>query len=215
MSWNALSGGPCASHSTAWCTHEVHLVSSQLTKVVEGLKAGLNLDVSLNCQCLAQDRFYLSDEYKREVLEHMSIAQLIDTILINPTVHMAPSYRDTGLSATYTFQPLSNLVYTRDQQACPRLQALHVMLTIIASHFLLDSTCQCSIMLPCTLHAIQCRWNVLIQARQSGNLYGIGCADYNLQRHCHGALAQRTAATGSGPHAILLPQIGCATFLTS
>ena len=53
----------------------------------------------------------------REVLEHMSIAQLIDTILINPTVHVAPSYRDTGLSATYTFQPLSNLVYTRDQQA--------------------------------------------------------------------------------------------------
>ena len=53
----------------------------------------------------------------REVLEHMSIAQLIDTILINPTVHIAPSYRDTGLSATYTFQPLSNLVYTRDQQA--------------------------------------------------------------------------------------------------
>ena len=82
---------------------------------------------------VAQDRFYLSDEYKREVLEHMSIAQLIDTILINPTVHMAPSYRDTGLSATYTFQPLSNLVYTRDQQACPRPQALHVMLTFIAS----------------------------------------------------------------------------------
>ena len=32
-------------------------------------------------------------------------------------MHVAPSYRDTGLSATYTFQPLSNLVYTRDQQA--------------------------------------------------------------------------------------------------
>ncbi len=52
----------------------------------------------------------------REVLEHMSIAQLIDTILINPTVHISPSYRDTGLHATYTFKPLSNLVYTRDQQ---------------------------------------------------------------------------------------------------
>ena len=65
----------------------------------------------------AQDRYYLTDAYMREVLEHMSIAQLIDTILINPTVHIAPSYRDTGLSATYTFQPLSNLVYTRDQQA--------------------------------------------------------------------------------------------------
>ena len=58
----------------------------------------------------------MTKEYMREVLEHMSIAQLIDTILINPTVHLSPSYRDTGLSATYTFKPLSNLVYTRDQQ---------------------------------------------------------------------------------------------------
>ncbi|KAK9829371.1 hypothetical protein WJX72_005446 [[Myrmecia] bisecta] len=62
------------------------------------------------------DRYYLTDDYKREVLEHMSITQLIDTLMINPTVHISPSYRDTGLSAAYTFQPLSNLVYTRDQQ---------------------------------------------------------------------------------------------------
>ena len=93
----------------------------------------------------------------------MSVPQLIDTILINPTVNISPSYRDTGaapgwpwrqeavsprlplcrgtrhsllprlpaalpslmphppplpagLNATYSFQPLSNLVYTRDQQ---------------------------------------------------------------------------------------------------
>lgn len=64
----------------------------------------------------ADDRYYLSDEYKLKVLEHMSVPQLIDTILINPTVHLAPSYRDTGLTATYSFKPLSNLVYTRDQQ---------------------------------------------------------------------------------------------------
>ncbi|KAL4539920.1 hypothetical protein Ndes2437B_g01739 [Nannochloris sp. 'desiccata'] len=64
----------------------------------------------------AEDRHYLSDEYKRKVLEHMSVPQLIDTILTNPTVHLAPSYRDTGLTATYSFEPLSNLVYTRDQQ---------------------------------------------------------------------------------------------------
>lgn len=46
----------------------------------------------------------------------MSVAQLIDVILINPTVHLTPSGRDTGFTASYTFQPLSNLVYTRDQQ---------------------------------------------------------------------------------------------------
>ncbi|KAG1663777.1 hypothetical protein FOA52_011828 [Chlamydomonas sp. UWO 241] len=62
------------------------------------------------------DRKYVSDDYKRKVVEHMSVPQLIDTIMINPTVRITPSYRDTGLSATYTFQPLSNLVYTRDQQ---------------------------------------------------------------------------------------------------
>lgn len=28
--------------------------------------------------------------------QHMSVPQLIDTILINPTVHVSPSYRDTG-----------------------------------------------------------------------------------------------------------------------
>lgn len=64
----------------------------------------------------ADDAYYLSDAYKRTVLEHMSVPQLIDTILINPTVFVAPSYRDTGLTATYSFEPLSNLVYTRDQQ---------------------------------------------------------------------------------------------------
>lgn len=62
------------------------------------------------------DAFYLTDDYKRSVLEAMSVTQLIDIILINPTVTLTPSGRDTGLTASYTFQPLSNLVYTRDQQ---------------------------------------------------------------------------------------------------
>ena len=43
-----------------------------------------------------KDRYYLSDAYKRTVLQHMSVPQLIDTILINPTVNISPSYRDTG-----------------------------------------------------------------------------------------------------------------------
>ncbi len=64
----------------------------------------------------ARDREYLGNGYKRRVLEHMSVPQLIDTILINPTVHLSPSHRDTGLTASYSFEPLSNLVYTRDQQ---------------------------------------------------------------------------------------------------
>jgi hypothetical protein len=55
-----------------------------------------------------------------QVMEHMSVTQLIDIILINPTVHLTPSGRDTGFTASYTFEPLSNLVYTRDQQVGAR-----------------------------------------------------------------------------------------------
>jgi hypothetical protein len=45
------------------------------------------------------------------ILKHTNVSR------VQPKqVHITPSYRDTGLSATYTFEPLSNLVYTRDQQ---------------------------------------------------------------------------------------------------
>uniref|UniRef100_A0A7S0RB30 Arginine deiminase n=1 Tax=Chlamydomonas leiostraca TaxID=1034604 RepID=A0A7S0RB30_9CHLO len=63
-----------------------------------------------------EDRKFISDDYKREVIEKMGVGQLVDTIMTNPTVHLTPSHRDTGLFASYTFEPLSNLVYTRDQQ---------------------------------------------------------------------------------------------------
>ncbi|GMH40790.1 hypothetical protein BSKO_08694 [Bryopsis sp. KO-2023] len=83
-----------------------------------GMKAlTYKLGEGLHMEHLPEEyRFYASDAYKREVLESMSAAQLIDVLLINPTVFLAPSARDTGLTATYKFQPLSNLVYTRDQQ---------------------------------------------------------------------------------------------------
>ena len=53
-----------------------------------------------------KDRYYLSDEYKRTVLQHMSVPQLIDTILINPTVNVSPSYRDTGARLAPPTPPL-------------------------------------------------------------------------------------------------------------
>ncbi|CAG9464079.1 unnamed protein product [Pedinophyceae sp. YPF-701] len=59
---------------------------------------------------------YLSEEYKRTVLEEMSTDQLLDVIMTHPTVTIKPSGRDTGFAAEYTFEPLSNLIYTRDQQ---------------------------------------------------------------------------------------------------
>jgi hypothetical protein len=39
------------------------------------------------------DRFYLSDDYKAQVVSHMSTSQLIEICLINPTVTLTPSYR--------------------------------------------------------------------------------------------------------------------------
>lgn len=82
-----------------------------------------------------EHRFYLSDEYKRTVLEHMSLPQLLDMLLINPTVHVSPSYRDTGLTACYTFKPLSNLVYTRDQQV-HSLNSQHIVSSSYQSCYL-------------------------------------------------------------------------------
>jgi arginine deiminase len=53
---------------------------------------------------------------QKQVLREMSTEQLIDSIMIHPTVTLSPSFRDTGLTSTYSFQPLANLVYMRDQQ---------------------------------------------------------------------------------------------------
>jgi hypothetical protein len=36
-----------------------------------------------------EDRHFLSDAYKREVIEHMSVSQLVDTIMINPSVRVS------------------------------------------------------------------------------------------------------------------------------
>jgi hypothetical protein len=40
---------------------------------------------------IESDRHYLSDNYKREVVEQMGVSQLIDTVMINPTVSLRPS----------------------------------------------------------------------------------------------------------------------------
>eukprot|EP00123_Amoebidium_parasiticum_P010375 comp20064_c0_seq1/m.24674 comp20064_c0_seq1/g.24674 ORF comp20064_c0_seq1/g.24674 comp20064_c0_seq1/m.24674 type:complete len:447 (-) comp20064_c0_seq1:212-1552(-) len=63
-----------------------------------------------------EDKFFVGNAYKAKVLEAMSADQLIDIIMTNPKVSIRPSYRDTGFTATYSFEPLSNIVFTRDQQ---------------------------------------------------------------------------------------------------
>lgn len=62
------------------------------------------------------EAYYVSDGYKRTVIEHMDHQQLVDIIFTHPTVTISPSTRDTGFTASYTFDPLTNIVFVRDQQ---------------------------------------------------------------------------------------------------
>jgi arginine deiminase len=74
------------------------------------------LDTACDARLLsAADRFFVGEEYKRQVLETMSAEQLVDVVLCAPTVHVMPSFRDTGFTARYAFEPLTNLQFTRDQ----------------------------------------------------------------------------------------------------
>lgn len=64
--------------------------------------------------------YYVSDQYKRMVIEEMGQQQLVDIIFTNPTVTVSPSTRDTGFTASYQFHPLCNIVFVRDQQITTR-----------------------------------------------------------------------------------------------
>ncbi|KCV72527.1 hypothetical protein H696_00119 [Fonticula alba] len=60
--------------------------------------------------------YYVSDEYKRTVIEAMSDFQLVDIVMTQPLVSVMASGRDTNVLASFSLQPLTNLVFTRDQQ---------------------------------------------------------------------------------------------------
>lgn len=63
------------------------------------------------------DRYLISDEYKEKIISEMSIEQIIDIILTNPTISLRKADLNTALSSTsMSFSPLSNLVFCRDQQ---------------------------------------------------------------------------------------------------
>ena len=97
----------------------IHRVGHQSACSAQALNYELAEGVSID-DLAEEDRFYLGDGYKRTVLEHMSTSQLLDMLLIHPTVSVSPSYRDTGLTASYTFKPLSNLVHPPASfQNCP------------------------------------------------------------------------------------------------
>jgi hypothetical protein len=63
-----------------------------------------------------KEMFYLGEKYKAQVLAAMSSEHLIDMIMTVPTVHLKPSMHNTSFTASYHFDPLTNLQFTRDQQ---------------------------------------------------------------------------------------------------
>lgn len=55
------------------------------------------------------------EDYRREVLYKMSRTDLIRCILLRPTVTLYESDRNTGMQGAYSYRPLMNLYFTRDQ----------------------------------------------------------------------------------------------------
>ncbi|KAG9395399.1 Arginine deiminase [Carpediemonas membranifera] len=65
----------------------------------------------------ADDMFYISDSYKRSVIESMCVEQVIDTIMLCPRITLKKADRNTALIMTKVqCRPLGNMVFTRDQQ---------------------------------------------------------------------------------------------------
>ncbi|KAN0033384.1 hypothetical protein ACTA71_002809 [Dictyostelium dimigraforme] len=76
------------------------------------------LDSQQNVQELStEDKLLISDQYKKKCIECMSNEQLVEVILTRPTIRLRKSERDTELLSTeYSFKPLVNLIFQRDQQ---------------------------------------------------------------------------------------------------
>jgi arginine deiminase len=89
------------------------LKSSQL-KVKHLFKKVINYDLESGNDI---QEYYQSDEYKRLCLSSMGVQDIIDLILIQPTVKLVPSTINTPVRVeTINMSPLKNLTFNRDQQ---------------------------------------------------------------------------------------------------
>jgi arginine deiminase len=65
----------------------------------------------------AQQEHFISDDYKRDAISAMSTDQLVEIVLTKPTVTLRKADKNTEMqTVNVTFEPLGNLVFTRDQQ---------------------------------------------------------------------------------------------------
>ncbi len=68
-----------------------------------------------NCDALSEESKVSELAYKRDVINSLSVDELIDIVILQPTITLYETEYNTGLSATYEYNPLMNLFYMRDQ----------------------------------------------------------------------------------------------------
>eukprot|EP01006_Ploeotia_vitrea_P018948 TRINITY_DN50866_c0_g1_i1.p1 TRINITY_DN50866_c0_g1~~TRINITY_DN50866_c0_g1_i1.p1 ORF type:complete len:468 (-),score=52.26 TRINITY_DN50866_c0_g1_i1:182-1585(-) len=68
-----------------------------------------------------EEKYLLSDDYKRQALQGKTGQELYQIVITRPTVHLEKAEKNTPLvTVATTNRPLSNLVFTRDQQIITR-----------------------------------------------------------------------------------------------
>lgn len=68
-------------------------------------------------QLTSTEAYLLSDEYKKTCIEKMDVEQLVEVVLTRPTILLQKADKDTELLVVnYTYEPLVNLIFCRDQQ---------------------------------------------------------------------------------------------------
>eukprot|EP00029_Vermamoeba_vermiformis_P005858 TRINITY_DN2149_c0_g1_i1.p1 TRINITY_DN2149_c0_g1~~TRINITY_DN2149_c0_g1_i1.p1 ORF type:complete len:402 (-),score=66.42 TRINITY_DN2149_c0_g1_i1:63-1268(-) len=104
------------------CGIQVHLVRSVLEKSLRDpvhrrklhLAAKNTLRYEANFNATAEDLASL-EQYKSDVIEAMDDDEIVDALIMRPTVHLTRT--DRGLvTSSVEFKPSGNLVFTRDQQ---------------------------------------------------------------------------------------------------
>ena len=94
----------------------VHTVKEILGEVgIDSLRA-LAADVlTYDISSIPDESAQATEEYRQDVLSHMSRADLIRCIMLQPTVKLSRTDNNTGYEAQYIQTPLMNLYFTRDQ----------------------------------------------------------------------------------------------------
>ena len=71
--------------------------------------------LTIDCSALPKEKQSEEVAYKEKTISQLSPAELVQIILLRPTVHLYDTGTNTGLGATYTMDPVMNLFYLRDQ----------------------------------------------------------------------------------------------------